>query len=302
MRMNSVITSLLVIGLVGLPTTIDARDRAPSVFASSRATTAAIQPQPGSELENQLWLDSQDGQLQDFSLMQASLVASGVSSRDELGRYERLFETRYKTMSQVLATKSPTKLPAESYAAFRSLYCFGDYDLSCSSTARMLKTGDYNCVSATVLYLELTRRLKLHSVACAVPSHVKARLLHPQPIDVETTSTKWLGEGREPTSKASEREITDVSLLGKIYYNRASAAIDRRDFAAAARYLQLACQWDPADTAARDNRSAAMNNWAIELSRQGHNSQAKQVLSQGLELDPSYRLFKVNLQRLQSVR
>lgn len=269
---------------------------------NQRAVGDALTAEPASKLEAALLNDAADQRFDNFSLLEASLVASGIESTDEMSRYTRLFDSRYATLVRTLPSGTrPMELRAQSYQVFRTLFTTGRYDLQCSSPARTLRTGDYNCVSATVLYLELVRRLGEPAVASALPSHVRVQLLSEPILPVETTAARWLGDAVNAKSEQKCRPLSDAALIGKIYYNRASAEIEAHQFASAVNLLSIACSLDADDTAAHDNRSAAMNNWAIQLSRQGELDRAEALLLHGVKIDPSYRLFEVNLRHVRGL-
>ncbi len=64
------------------------------------------------------------------------------------------------------------------------------YDADQSQLTEIFRTGKYNCVSSTALYLYLAKRINLNVQAVVLPSHtfVELRLNNGNKVDVETTS------------------------------------------------------------------------------------------------------------------
>ncbi len=147
---------------------------------------------------------------------------------------------------------------------------FGKYDEDQNSLSQALLKGDYNCVSATILYQILTERAGLPTVAMQTRGHVWCRLLSRPELDVETTCATWFllephDQGQSPAVKAADqaRTLSARGLAAKIPYNKASQAAAGGDYPGAIEYLNFALSLDPQDEAAMRNRSAILNNWAV---------------------------------------
>ncbi|WP_144974934.1 tetratricopeptide repeat protein [Bremerella volcania] len=147
---------------------------------------------------------------------------------------------------------------------------FGEYDENQNTLSKALLEGNYNCVSATILYQILTDRAGLPTVAMQTRGHVWCRLLSRPELDVETTCPTWFllephDQGQSPAIQAADeaRTLSARGLAAKIPYNKASLAAAQGDYSGAIEYLNFALSLDPQDAAAMRNRSAILNNWAV---------------------------------------
>ena len=89
-----------------------------------------------------------------------------------------------------------------------------------------------------------------------------------------------------PIRPSRARELDDVGLIARVYYNRGTSLLLQNEYRRAARYLERSCQLDPSDEAARRNRITAWNAWALELCDQERFSDAVQVLADCLHFAP----------------
>jgi tetratricopeptide (TPR) repeat protein len=169
----------------------------------------------------------------------------------------------------------------------------GTYQITASSPAETLRSGDYNCLSATILFQAVCQRLALPAQAMGTTGHVYSRVGTELPIDVETTLPEWRQSTMRQQS-VTARELTDVQLLAKVYYNRGVRLLQERDYREALQSAWHSCQLDPADTVARRNLLASINNWALELCEENEYQAASSLLSHGRQLDASYRPFDTN--------
>ncbi|MFN3150056.1 hypothetical protein [Bremerella sp.] len=147
---------------------------------------------------------------------------------------------------------------------------FGKYDEDQNTLSKALLEGNFNCVSATILYQILTERAGLPTVAMQTRGHVWCRLLSRPELDIETTCPTWFllephDQGQSPAVKAADeaRTLSARGLAAKIPYNKASLAAAQGDYPAAIEFLNFALSLDPQDEAAMRNRSAILNNWAV---------------------------------------
>ena len=248
--------------------------------------------------EAALLRDVADGHLDDHDLLDASLIAAGA-----VGELTQ-FRARYEQLESQLAGKFESNSTATNHgveqakrllADMHRVALTGHYDAACSDLRRTLAAGDYNCVSATILYLALCRRHGLRADAIAVPAHVFCQLPGLPPIDVQTTCSVWLGKGRDPNDKNAPRRVLDeIELVGKVYYNRGVLELQQSRFEEAIRLLRLSLRLDPDDRVAHNNLLAAVNNWALAEADLGRFARASQLLETGRGLDDSYAPLLAN--------
>jgi tetratricopeptide (TPR) repeat protein len=179
----------------------------------------------------------------------------------------------------------------------------GRYIADCTSLRRAFREGIYNCVSITILYQSLCEELGLPTTALARPGHVLCRVWlgdgppagesDPRWLPVETTCRDWFTRPASPASQPL-RPVTPAELVAKIYYNRGVELLHRQDFSAAVAATERAWRLDPADTRARDNHLAALNNGAIWLTTARRYAEARLWLARARAIDPSYPLLSRN--------
>jgi len=161
----------------------------------------------------------------------------------------------------------------------------GKYDEDQNALSVALLEGNYNCVSATILYQVLTDRAGLPTVAMQTRGHVWCRLLSRPELDVETTCATWFllephdqGQSSAVQSADQARTLSARGLAAKIPYNKASLAAAEGDYPSAMEYLDFALRLDPQDEAALRNRSAILNNWAVACIGQKDSRTALEIL------------------------
>ena len=246
-------------------------------------------------LEGKVYKDLMDGQLNDFKLLEAALVINGIEKTE---RIDALIAD-LKKRSQSLGSNLPEEEEKRARAIFDWLHAEmlkGAYQASCSDLAKAIRFGDYNCVTATLLYYWLCER---HDVPChllAAPSHVLAEIHSLTPSRVETTCKKWfeLSPENQVNRYASLRVLTEVQFLAKLYYNRGVNQLDERKFSDAIVSFRRSVELDRRDEAARENILAAYNNWALAECDGKNFGFAIKVLEEGIRLDPNYKPFRAN--------
>jgi len=265
-------------------------------------------------LEEALFADAADGRWDEHSLLRAALVASGTLDDEALGRYETQVDRLAAELEQSGRMTGPPRSKAQALLEFMhaSVLAAG-YQLDSTDLRLALDEGRFNCVSASVLFNCLAGRFGLCARGLEIPGHAMSRLILPDgTLDVETTCPGWFRLMDDPEKQAElvattiglrpaeggspveRREVSDVELVGTIYYNRGVDLLAQKQFAEAVASNAKALRLDPLSTTARGNLLATINNWAIDLDSQGRHAEAVDLLRQGLALDPHYETFKVN--------
>jgi hypothetical protein len=162
-----------------------------------------------------------------------------------------------------------------------------------------LATGDYNCVTATILFHDVCTRCGVPAEIVAQSGHVHSRIVGSPSEDVETTRRDWFTRDTSATSQpktqvGSCRVISPTQLLGRVYYNRALGALERQQFAAAIDLLRMSLALDEHDRDARENLLAGLNNWALALCEAGDHAAAAEKIAAGLAFDARYQPLRVN--------
>jgi tetratricopeptide (TPR) repeat protein len=167
--------------------------RVPTTLKQDSPRVWAIAETPLSDLEQQLFADAEDGRLDEFSLLDAALIASGVKDTAELGRYsERMEAWAVELKHSGGADGSPRQQVEAIFAFLHGKILRGKYNLQCTDLRQAFDEGQFNCVSATVLFNCLAGELGFSSSALETPGHALSRVFLPDgTLDVETTCPRW---------------------------------------------------------------------------------------------------------------
>ncbi len=261
---------------------------------------------PGAETrsasESRLLHDARDGRLDEFTLFEAALIANGIESVEQCQQFQAILDAAASEFAPQLAKLEPPLTRAgKLFRLMHARLLAGTYQADCTQLSRTLTDGDYNCVSATVLFHVLCRRFGLDPVAVSTPTHVYSRLnIAGEPFEIQTTCPTWFElpadqrAAASPAPSSDMREISDVELVAKVFYNRGVRCLEAERFAQAEAAFRKSLLLDPRDTTANENLLATLNNWALAECDQQDFEQAIRLLDQGLELDPKYSAFQAN--------
>jgi hypothetical protein len=275
--------------------------------ASVAPTLEPWQLKPASPLEAQLLEDMVDGQLQQFSLLEAALIASGVDNPTILTSYTERFSAVLQRSFEARQDQAPSAM-VEARAILDWLHhhvLTGDYQPACTEIDRTLETGNFNCVTSTILYRYWADAHGVTVETLSQPDHVFCRVPGSPPIIIQTTSPTGVVDlassaGPSPTemissaTRSPERVLSDVQLVAKIYYNRGVLSLEHDAHASALAWLSRAAHLDAEDMAARRNLLACINNGAVHEAHAGCFSRALQLLEQGKVIAPDYEPFSHN--------
>lgn len=267
---------------------------------------------PLSGLEERLFADAADGRLNEFSLFEAALIASGVDNRAAIGRYQERVAGWAKELRQSGCLDCAPQQQIE--AIFEYLHrkiLYHGYDIQCTDLRQAMDEGRFNCVSSSVLFNCMASELGFTCCGLETPGHAMSRVfLQDGPLDLETTCPRWLQLKHDPVKQAEAvektignkavqdktklREVTPIKLAAMIYYNRGVQFLAEKRFSEAVAANAKAFRLDPLNNTAWGNFLAAINNWAIELGNTGQFAQAVALLKSGMVYDPHYEAFAIN--------
>jgi len=278
-------------------------------------------------LEEWLFFDAEDGRLDEFSLLDAALVASGVQRVEVLRRYEQRKAALVQELRQSgKLTGTPRRRAQVVFEFMHRRVLHGGYGIDCTDMRIALDEGRFNCVSASVLFHCLASEVGLTVCGLEMPGHAMSRVVFSHGmLDVETTCPGWFrligdpedGDPKDgdPKDRAPEgsaklientigrrragdrspaREISPVQMTAMIYYNRGVDLLAHKSFDQAAVVNAKASRLDPTNSNARGNLLATINNWAIALGSAGRYAEAAELLQRGFSVDPDYRPFAAN--------
>lgn len=280
------------------------------------ANTWTLTEIPASDLERQLFSDASDGRFDKFSLLDAALIASGISDSGKLELYKKRVSNWCDELRQKgIFNNSPRKQIEILFDFMHSCILNGKYNIASTDLRQALDGGDYNCVSSTVLFNCLAGELGLSCSGLETPGHALSRIYLPDgTLDVQTTCPRWFHLQNDPikqaevlektigrqsaSDKKTFSEITPIQLTAMIYYNKGVDLLAEKRFADAANANRNAVVLDPFNSTARGNYLATINNWALDLGTKARFSDAVALIRQGLALDPRYEPFKLNFVHL----
>ena len=244
------------------------------------------------------------GAKEEFSLLEAALVAGGARDGREVSRFRRMCDKWLADLRPQAAVAGDVRKRGKKVLEFMHQHILkGQYDRQCSSLAVSLDQGRFNCVSATVLFCVLARGCDLQVQVVGLPTHVFCRLQHGSTWhDVQTTDAEWferpISSVVNVASAAKERTLQDLELIALIYYNQGVELLQNQQFAPALEANWKALRLDPAHPSARENVLAAYNNWAIDLASTGDFPQALSLLAAARRFDPQHAPFRRNMATL----
>ncbi len=274
--------------LCAVSTFLSAVGQTPIVVADS--SRVALEASDGAE--GGLLADAADGRLDQFSLFDAALIASGSSDAEYAAkcrtRIERLRASVERAITDEMSVRDRAR---EIFRRLHAELLTGQYRATCTELHRTLDDGHYNCVTATILYRCLCEKFGVPVKTIAETGHVYCRLEGDRPIAIQTTTTEGFAA---IDASSGGREITEVQLLAKLYYNRGVSLLEQDQFRQAFDLLQIGHRLDRQDQIAWRNILACVNNWALSECDAGRFRQAAELLLRGLEMDSDYRPFLDN--------
>jgi hypothetical protein len=232
------------------------------------AIGSAAQSAAAQHAQTPIIADLLDGRLSEHSLLDAALLASGTEHRSEFARHRFCIDRCVAVTREALqGDESQVEIAAAALQAIHHEILVGRFVDHCNNLATTLDRGDFNCVTASVVFQIVAERLGLNSHVELLPNHVRCQLATAtQHFTVETTSAT----GIQPIDPHRHgRAITPAQLVGKLYYNRALDLLLERKFDQSLRHADLAWQLDPQHVAARENVAIVRSHWAVAEAQAG---------------------------------
>ena len=267
---------------------------------------------PQNRLEERLFADAADGRLDEFSPLEAALVAGGVEDADTLHRYQQKAAALVDQLRRSAALDGTPAQRAEAIFEFMHRHVLrGGYDLAYTDLRRVLDEGRFNCVSATVLFNYLAGEFGLECRGLEMPGHAMSRVVLPDgTLDIETTCPRWFRLTGDPKlQEAAATKMIGAAAVGRslegprgladpnggddlLQPGRRSAG--GKAFCRSGRGQRQG----PAARSAKRHRPgnllATINNWSIELGNSQHFAEAVDLLRQGLAIDAKFEAFAQN--------
>ena len=266
-------------------------------FVAASCCLVAAASARGETLSERLIADAKDGELNQFDYVAAAFIAGGVTDEQELKRCLADYAAkRSQVLESCRATSSAGERLAELHRAMHQRMLRGQYQSAASDLRVVLETGNFNCLSAVVIYWDLCQTSELALEIWLAPGHVD---LHSPGVADSIAPAAKAWQSQAPGDASPARQITPVELLGKFYYNRGVELLERKQFAAGLGLVEKALQLDAADVDARENLLAGINNWAVDRLRAKRPQEAAALIRRGLSLAPAFAPLIANEQLLQ---
>jgi pentatricopeptide repeat protein len=255
--------------------------------------------------------DAADGSLDRHNLLQATLIAGGCDPVERQVHQRRFDELCRRIEAAGLPGGDPRTRARALYEQLHREILVGQYIKDCSDVPAALHQGDFNCVSATILFHCLAARFDLNVVAVETPGHVYSRVVSgDSSFDVQTTCPHWFeildapAKLAEASSKIpgmypaganiTPRVLPESALAAMVFYNHGVDLLRKGRFTDAIEANQRALRLDPHSVTARGNLLAAMNNYAVTLCDKGHMAAAVAMVTGGLAIDPQHAALRSN--------
>ena len=288
-------------------------------------------------VEQALFQDAMSGRWNNFDLFRAAMVAEGIRDAELIRTYETRLDALVAKVAVIAQTSGNTSPQAKTRALFEAMHqeiLTQPYSLDCTELSKVMKTGHFNCVSATILFNCLAEKAGLDVCALEKPGHALSRVKFAggAAMDIETTCPTWfdlkneeerlmaiearvapsLGTANPATAQnavpataepkvksfSDLREISPVQLVATIYYNRGVDLYAKKSHPEAAAANVKALYLDKDNEQAWTNLLVSINNWALDAVDENKTDRlydlAVILLDRGVSLDPTYENFRSN--------
>jgi len=285
-------------------------------------------------VERALFQDAQSGRWERFDLFRAAMIAEGIRDIELIRAYEARLDALVAGVKALHGHATPQGKTRALFEAMHKEILTQPYDLDCTELSKVMQTGRFNCVSATVLFNCLAEKMGLDVTALEIPGHAlsQVRFADGVTMRIETTCPTWFDLQSEqerqmatllriapapavPNPATAQnavyatpepavdipsdyREISPVQLVATIYYNRGVDLLAKGQHPEAAAANVKALYLDKENKQAWTNLLVSLNNWAINVAPRGQTVRlydlAVFLLDQGVALDPTYEKFRAN--------
>ncbi len=254
-------------------------------------------------MEKKFFQDAADGKLDQFSYLEAALIASGVKNKRKINYFLKVFDQLHKQLANLKDFNTRTSYQkSELILIYLHKIMFKKYRIHASQLDRVFRKGEFNCVSSAIIYNALCQQFGIPTKGVLVPDHVFSMLsLKEKLIDVETTTVYGFDpEGKNRGNNSfqkltgfqyygqSEREyrhvLTNIQLIATIYSNRAAFSKNDFNYARGIENSIKALIIYPRLIEAKNNLKANYVNWAAYLNKKRKFPLSLKVLKEGLTI------------------
>lgn len=277
----------------------------------------------GQPLTERLMHDLADGELNDFTRIQAAFIVSGADRIDHLHQGTIWFESLLddiKAKNLIGFDRIPS---AEKLFLYLHTTWLKDYQLHATTLFDIMERRAFNCVSATVLYNLICDELGLSTEAFETPTHVYTIFSNVgQRVMVENTTSMGFNIMNNlqrysqyllqyyPKNEALKigldrlyahenthgRTINNTELLGLICYNRAVFNAEQKNYQFAYEMVKIAQMLNRDSRSNRRFEISLYYRWGNELFQTKRFFEAFEVMVDAVGRYPDNDDFKRNCQ------
>ncbi len=260
------------------------------------------------KLTQHLIQDIRDGELDEFSHIEAAFVLSGVNDEDSLRYYVDWYDTLVERIRGYNFDPFDPVGSARKVFNYIRTTLYDEYELEATTMVDIVERRRYNCVSSTILYNLVCKDLGWTTAAFETPTHVYTifsefdkRVMventHPMGFNILQNLhvySQYLAEfypqndvykiGLDRLYAHENRQgrtITNTELLGLLAYNQAYFAMKKKNYEQAYQMVLVAQDFN------RDSRSnvkfeiSLYYQWGKRLFEQKRYPDAFEVLADG---------------------
>lgn len=261
---------------------------------------------PLTPLERSLAAHARDGKLEGTTLLDAALLASGVSEPEIPAAAQRIRAALAPAIARAKAQQGEAARGRTLLVALHDTV-FRRYELSATALDHVERTGEFNCLSSALLYLVAAEGVLTSARGVVTPHHAFVHVtLEGKTVDVETTTPAGFQPDRSKLTTAQAQqlagddvsaedflaglkqveELPSLSLVAAVYSNRAIALARDGDTAGAALALDRGARMATGALQKRlaDWRASLLSKGARELVELGRYDDARRLLELGLEV------------------
>ena len=274
-------------------------------------------------LSKKLAYDIQDGQLDDFSRIEAAFIISGADSQLSLNHGLDWFNKLIKDIKEKNLIGFEKVASAERLFLYLHSTLLKDYEKKATTLFDIMKRKNYNCVSGTVLYNLTCDELGLTTQAFETSTHVYTIFSNfNDQVMVENTTSMGFNIMKNLNSYSKYlakyypqkvvfkigldnlyyheysrgRQINNTELLGLICYNLAVFNYESNKYEKAYSYVELAQLFNNDSRSNVDFETQLYYRWGEHLFRARKFYQAFEVTADAFFRYPENNNFRTNCQ------
>jgi len=287
------------------------------VFALISEKVAFEESELKSPIEKDFFNDLDNGKLEKFNYYDAFIIASDITKESDFIYYQdELKKIREKALKGINNTEDPYDV-AKKLLIWLHDNTLKKYRYDATLVSDIIDNGEFNCLSASVLYAILANDLGLDVSGVIVKDHAFCMLKDPRgDKDIETTvrygfdpGTREIEQLKEVTryiyvpkkEYALRRNVTILQLIGALYSNLAGAVVSKTeqekiDFEAELPKYKKGYFFDQEAKVFTTDIGACLNNLALKYMEKKEYDSAYKYLRQARKFDPENEDFK-NLEK-----